>query len=226
MILDANDSPVRPSVVASARRSSLKSPQHGLKSGASRISRRHLLQIPWCDGTRVLFLSGRRSYLSRRLFRPRTWLGRRIEFRPDGNVFSALAGVSLNQAPGRYPLIFGGERAEVTVTDHAYPSSKITVPEKFVAPPKEIQAQIDAEVAIKRKVLKSSPPPRLWQGPFVSPANTRYTSSFGARRAPTARPEACTRVSIIRPPSAQKSGQPTPVASSLHVQCTSKAAWS
>jgi len=68
------------------------------------------------------------------------------------------------------------------VTYHAYPSSKITVPEKFVAPPKKIQAQIDAEVAIKQKVFKSSPPERLWQGPFVSPANTRYTSSFGSRR--------------------------------------------
>src|ERR1700677_4894465 len=29
-----------------------------------------------------------------------TWFGRSIEFRPDGEVFSALAGVSLNQAPG------------------------------------------------------------------------------------------------------------------------------
>lgn len=113
---------------------------------------------------------------------PATWLGRTIEFRPDGNVFSTLAGVSLNQAPGSYPLIFGGERAEVTVTDHAYPSSKITVPQKFVAPPKEIQAQIEEEVATKQKVFESSPPERLWQGPFVSPANTRYTSSFGSRR--------------------------------------------
>ncbi len=104
---------------------------------------------------------------------PATWLGKRIEFRPDGDVFSALAGVSLNQAPGSYPLIFGDERVEVTVTDHAYPSSKITVPEKFAAPPKEIQAQIDDEIAIKQKIFKSSPPERLWQGPFVSPANTR-----------------------------------------------------
>jgi murein DD-endopeptidase MepM/ murein hydrolase activator NlpD len=113
---------------------------------------------------------------------PATWLGRKIEFRRDGEDFSALAGVSLNQGPGSYPLVFGGEKVEVTVTDHAYRSSKITVPEKFVAPPKEIQAQIDAEVAIKQKVFKSSPPERLWQGPFIAPANTRYTSSFGARR--------------------------------------------
>jgi len=113
---------------------------------------------------------------------PATWLGKTIEFRPEGDVFSALAGVSLNQAPGSYPLIFGGEKADVTVTDHAYPSSKITVPEKFVAPPKEIQAQIDEEVATKKRVFESSPPERLWQGPFVSPVNTHYTSSFGSRR--------------------------------------------
>jgi murein DD-endopeptidase MepM/ murein hydrolase activator NlpD len=111
-----------------------------------------------------------------------TWLGRTIEFRPDGDVFSALAGVSLNDAPGTYPLTFGGETAEVTVISHAYPSTTITVPEKFVAPPKEIQAQIDDEVAIKQNVFKSSPPERLWQGAFISPANTHYTSSFGARR--------------------------------------------
>jgi murein DD-endopeptidase MepM/ murein hydrolase activator NlpD len=130
---------------------------------------------PVFPGAPVLFKS--------RIFSgPATWLGRRIEFRPDGDIFSAFAGVSLNQAPGNYPLIFGGGRVEVTVTDHAYPSSKITVPEKFVAPPEEIQAQIDAEVAIKQKVFKSSPPERFWQGPFVAPVNTRYTSSFGARR--------------------------------------------
>jgi len=61
-------------------------------------------------------------------------------------------------------------------------SSTITVPDKFVAPPKEIQAQIDEELATKQKIFKSSVPERLWQGPFVSPVNTRYTSSFGSRR--------------------------------------------
>jgi hypothetical protein len=64
----------------------------------------------------------------------------------------------LNQSPGRYPLVLGGHRAEVTVTGHASQSSTITVPQKFVAPPKEIQAQIDEEVATKQKIFKSSPP--------------------------------------------------------------------
>ncbi|MEO8050384.1 MAG: hypothetical protein ABI833_08230, partial [Acidobacteriota bacterium] len=113
---------------------------------------------------------------------PATWLGKNIDFRPDGNAFSALAGVNLNRAPGRYPLLFGRETVEVTVTGHNYPSSTITVPQKFVDPPKEIEAQIEQEVAIKQRVFSSSAPERLWQGPFLAPANTRFTSSFGARR--------------------------------------------
>ena len=131
---------------------------------------------------RPVFVGAPVLFKSKTFSGPATWLGRRIEFRPDGDVFSALAGVSLNHAPGRYLLVFGGERVEVTVTDHSYPSSKITVPQNYVAPPKEIQAQIEEEVATKQKVFKSSAPERIWQGPFVSPANTRYTSSFGSRR--------------------------------------------
>ena len=113
---------------------------------------------------------------------PSTWLGKTIEFRPDGDGFSALAGLNLNRGPGRYPLVFGGETVQIPVVTHPYPSSTITVPQKFVEPPKEVQAQIDEEIVIKQKVFKSSPPDRLWQGAFTAPADTRYTSSFGVRR--------------------------------------------
>ena len=114
---------------------------------------------------------------------PATWLEKTIEFRPDSeHTFSALAGVGLDRAPGAYPLVFDGQTVEVAVKAHRYPSSTITVPPKFVQPPKEVQARIDEEMAIKRAVFKSSPPDRLWKGPFAAPANTRYTSSFGVRR--------------------------------------------
>ena len=112
-----------------------------------------------------------------------TWLDKKIEFRPDGEgSFSALAGVGLDRAPGTYPLVFNGQTSEVVVKAHFYPSSTVKVPPKFVQPPKEVQARIDEEIAIKRAVFKASPPERLWQGPFTAPANTRYTSSFGVRR--------------------------------------------
>lgn len=112
-----------------------------------------------------------------------TWLDTNIEFRPAGDgSFSALAGVGLDRAPGSYPLVFNGQTIEVAVEAHFYPSSTIRVPPKFVQPPKEVQARIDAEVALKRAVFQSSPPERLWQGTFTAPAKTRYTSSFGVRR--------------------------------------------
>jgi murein DD-endopeptidase MepM/ murein hydrolase activator NlpD len=97
-------------------------------------------------------------------------------------VFSALAGVNLNRAPGHYPLRMGDETIDIAVIRRLYPSSTITVPQKFIEPPKEVQKQIDEEVAIKQSVFESSRPNRLWQGPFVAPANTSYTSSFGLRR--------------------------------------------
>ena len=57
-----------------------------------------------------------------------------------------------------------------------------TVPQKFIEPPKEVQKQIEEEVAIKQRVFESPQPDRLWRGPFVAPAKTAYTSSFGVRR--------------------------------------------
>jgi len=113
---------------------------------------------------------------------PATWLDKQIEFRRDGDAFTALAGVNLDQPPGRCPLIVGGDTIEIPVIGHSYPSSTISVPPKFVQPPKEERKRIAEEVSIKQRVFRSSPHDRLWQGPFVEPAHTRYTSSFGSRR--------------------------------------------
>jgi len=111
-----------------------------------------------------------------------SWLGRKIAFRPDEAGFSALAGVPLDCAPGRYPLFFEEEVAQVTVARHAYPFSRITVPKRFVEPPKEVQTRIKEEALLKRSVFESSPPDRLWHGAFVAPTDTHSTSSFGSRR--------------------------------------------
>ena len=130
---------------------------------------------PVFNGAPILFKS--RSFSG-----PGTWLGKKIDFRPDGDAFSALAGVNLNRAPGHYPLALGDETVDIAVIRRAYPSSTITVPQKFIEPPKEVQRQIDEEVTIKQSVFESSRPDRLWQGPFVAPTNTSHTSSFGLRR--------------------------------------------
>ena len=130
---------------------------------------------PVFNGAPVLFKS--RSFSG-----SGSWLGKKIEFRPDGDTFSALAGVNLNRAPGHYPLTLGDETVDIAVVRRAYPSSTVTVPQKFIEPPKEVQKQIDEEVAIKQSVFESSRPNRLWLGAFIAPANTSYTSSFGLRR--------------------------------------------
>ena len=130
---------------------------------------------PVFNGAPVLFESSSYSGAA-------NWLGKKIEFRPDGDQFSALAGVNLNRAPGHYPLALGHETVDIAVIRRAYPSSTITVPQKFIEPPKEVQKQIDEEAAIKQRIFESSLPNRLWRGPFVAPANTSYTSSFGLRR--------------------------------------------
>lgn len=130
---------------------------------------------PVFNGAPVLFTS--RSFSG-----PAQWLGKKIEVRPDGDVFSALAGVNLNRAPGHYPLGLGDETVDIPVIRRSYPSSTITVPQKFIEPPKEVQKQIDEEAAIKQSVFESSRSNRLWQGPFVAPTDTSYTSSFGLRR--------------------------------------------
>src|SRR5579862_3384198 len=130
---------------------------------------------PLFNGAPVLFESKASSGVA-------TWLDKKIEFRPDGEAFSALAGVNLNRAPGRYPLALGDQTVSITVVSHAYASATITVPQKFVEPPKEVRARIDEEIAIKENVFRSSGPNRLWHGPFIAPANTPSTSSFGLRR--------------------------------------------
>ena len=154
--------------------------------GQAQNQRRHPAALPqdspvrWSP--RPVFNGAPVLFMSKTFSGPASWLSKTIEFRPDSNGFSALAGVNLNRTPGRYPLTFGADTVEVPVTRRAYASSTITVLPKFVEPPKEVQARIDEEVAIKQKVFDSSSPDRLWQGPFVAPANSSYTSSFGARR--------------------------------------------
>ncbi len=136
--------------------------------------------VTWAP--RPAFIGGPILFRSNTFSGPATWLGKTIVFRPGGGRFSALAGVNLNQQPGRYPLVLGGETIEVRVATHAYPSSTIRVPQRYVTPPREVLARIREETAIKRAAFRSSPPDRLWEGPFVPPASTRFTSSFGSRR--------------------------------------------
>src|SRR5262245_56608872 len=106
----------------------------------SELTRRHALQltlavpaaaqtaatdVPVVRWTPVpLFVGAPVLFRSKESLGVATWLDKKIEFRPDGNGrFSALPGVGLDSAPGKYPLIWDGHTLEVPVVAHRYPSS-------------------------------------------------------------------------------------------------------
>jgi hypothetical protein len=113
-----------------------------------------------------------------------TWLGKKIEFRKDGDLWTALAGVDLATKAGRHPLTWGeDQRVQVPVVARAYAASRITVAPKFVQPPPEVSKRIAEEQAVKKKVFAGSPmAERYWQGRFQAPTRTAQTSPFGTRR--------------------------------------------
>ena len=113
-----------------------------------------------------------------------SWLGKKLEFRKDGELWTALAGVDLSTKPGRYPLKSGEDVVvSVLIAARSYPSSRLTVAPKFVQPPPEVSKRIAAEQQIKKRVFSSfSMAERLWQGKFVAPTQNLQTSPFGSRR--------------------------------------------
>jgi murein DD-endopeptidase MepM/ murein hydrolase activator NlpD len=129
------------------------------------------------NGSPVLFVSNE----------PRSqavWMGKKIEFRKDGEIWKALAGVDLAIKPGKYPLRWGeNESFLVPVAARAYAASRITVAPRFVQPPPEVAKRIAEEQQVKKKAFSSSPmEERFWKGSFRAPTPTPHTSPFGTRR--------------------------------------------
>ena len=113
-----------------------------------------------------------------------TWLGKKLEFRKDGELFTALAGVDLATRPGRHPLKWADDQSIlIPVSTRLYAASRITVAPQFVQPPPEVAKRIAAEQQIKKKAFSSSPmAERFWQGRFQAPTLAGQTSPFGTRR--------------------------------------------
>jgi murein DD-endopeptidase MepM/ murein hydrolase activator NlpD len=120
------------------------------------------------------------------------FLGQQIGFRHSAvcRCWYAIAGVSLDTKPGRYPLTLMGKRdatpanftQAVTVQAAHYPASIITVPPAYVEPPKEVQPQIAAAEAAKQQAFAATAPDALWLGPFKRPTGTKTSGAFGTAR--------------------------------------------
>jgi len=124
------------------------------------------------------------------------WLGHQLIFSYEKSTrtWFALAGVSLETAPGKYPLELTGERAangaSVTfkraflVAAGHYPRIKteLTVEKKFTEPTPEQQEEIAEGVKIKQDYLNRVTPSREWEGRFTAPAKAPISDVFGSQR--------------------------------------------
>ena len=126
---------------------------------------------------------------------------RLIEAQAFGRVFSAfgdreklrwtaLVGVDLDTKPGRYTVKLSGSDAfgnrmqgehVLVVTGKKFPTRQLTVDEKFVTPPREVQARIKEESERVRAIFDAVTPERHWNGPFRVPVPGPVISEFGKR---------------------------------------------
>jgi hypothetical protein len=103
-----------------------------------------------------------------------TWMGHELVFdHSTGNNWFALAGVSLETQPGKYPLKLEGVTASgekvlfertLLVTAAKYPTVKLTVSKEFTAPSPEQQEKIKADQELKHEVFSRVSPEREWSG--------------------------------------------------------------
>ena len=125
-----------------------------------------------------------------------TWLGHSLTFSFDSStkIWFALAGVSLETTPGKYPLELIGQRAagkgsvsftrSFTVGRAQYPKIKVelSVEKKFTEPTPEQQEQIAEGQKIKQDYLNRVTPGREWGGKFDAPADASISDVFGSQR--------------------------------------------
>ena len=120
-----------------------------------------------------------------------TWLNHSLDFtRTVGNTWYALAGIDVEQAPGKYVLdlstagegtVLHGAK-ELTVQPAHYKSTTLHVEQKYVAPDAATQQRIAADKAVKDAAFAQQAPLPLWMGAFRSPVPFTATDSFGTRR--------------------------------------------
>jgi murein DD-endopeptidase MepM/ murein hydrolase activator NlpD len=128
-----------------------------------------------------------------------SWLGHELSFAFDATskTWFALAGVSLETAPGTYALELTGETVagkipgrkisfsrRFAVARGKYPKIqvKLNVEGKFTEPNPEQQKQIEEAQQVKKDYLNRVTPEREWSGQFTAPADAAISDVFGSER--------------------------------------------
>jgi murein DD-endopeptidase MepM/ murein hydrolase activator NlpD len=108
----------------------------------------------------------------------------------EGLRWTGLVGIDLDTKPGRYTIRFTGTDAKggaitsqyaLAVAGKTFPTRRLTVDEKYVTPPAQVQARIKAESERVGAIFAAVSPSRYWQGAFRVPVPGPPISEFGKR---------------------------------------------
>lgn len=125
-----------------------------------------------------------------------TWLGHKVSFSYNKATMTwfALAGISIETAPGKYTLELSGQRAtsstpltftrSLVVGRANYPKIRVelAVEKKFTEPSPEQLQQIDEAKKVKDEYLNRVTPDREWDGKFAAPTEASISDVFGSQR--------------------------------------------
>jgi murein DD-endopeptidase MepM/ murein hydrolase activator NlpD len=122
-----------------------------------------------------------------------TWLNHAIVFTKahEGNIWYALAGIDVEQAPGTFALELSATGPngrelhaikQVVVLPGRYKTTTLHVEEKYVEPDAATLQRIAADKVVKDAAFAHQISQPLWVGSFRSPVPFSPTDSFGTRR--------------------------------------------
>jgi murein DD-endopeptidase MepM/ murein hydrolase activator NlpD len=128
------------------------------------------------------------------------WSGHEVPFVERGGEWLATVGIDLDSKPGEHAVTVSFtyedgrtrvEREPVTVTTEKYPTTELTVEERFVELSPEDQARADREAAETSAIYDTFTPERYWTEAFAIPVRgAKDGRNFGHRRVFNGQPRA------------------------------------
>lgn len=119
------------------------------------------------------------------------WLGQKVSFEPAGDILIGMAAVDRNCKPAEYPLKITVQFADgseetfqrtLAVAAKTFPVQELSVDPRYVKLSKEDLAWVAADNQAAAKAYASSGKSRMWNQPFMQPAEARWSADFGLRR--------------------------------------------
>ena len=129
-----------------------------------------------------------------------TWSGRSVPFAIVGDRWSATVGVDLDSRAGDHAVDVTFRYADghtrvhrepIVVRSQQYPTTELTVEDRYVELSPEDQARADREGAETKAIYDTFSPERLWTVPFTVPVEGATDGrNFGHRRVFNGQPRA------------------------------------